>query len=123
VNYSSLTQGVSWGFTPHRPVHTTTTPYPPGIGGYFHTSPYGLSSLTAVMRSLYPASSEYLKLTHSPLLAKRSCKQQGDKRKVKGISFQDYSCVNYDCALAFGVNEDWVQVHFFNVVFEVVNEL
>ncbi len=37
--------------------------------GLLYTNPYGLSSLTAVTRSLYSASSEYLNLTHPPPLA------------------------------------------------------
>ena len=61
----------------HWPVHATTTPYPPGIRGYatLHTSPYGLSSLTAVTRLLHHTTSEYLNLLH-PL-------GRGSSRRIK----------------------------------------
>jgi len=37
--------------------------------GLLYTNPYGLSSHSAVTRSLYSVSSEYLNLTHPPPLA------------------------------------------------------
>ena len=56
---TSLSQAGSHGHSPH----------PHGIGGYFYTNPYGLSNHSAVMKSLYSASSEYLNLTHPPPFA------------------------------------------------------
>ena len=87
VNYPALNGGVlcefiiaslsQAGSRGHYPLSSR-------IRGLLYTNPYGLSSLTAVMGSLYSASSEYSNLTHSPPLAyppfrKESCKQQGDK--------------------------------------------
>ena len=64
MNYSSLTQGASWGVcSPQAGLHDHY-PLSSRIRGLLYTSPYGLSSLTAVTRSLYSASPEYLNLTH-----------------------------------------------------------
>jgi len=57
--------------------------------GLLYTNPYGLSRLTAVARSLYSASSEYLNLTHPPPFAYplpfgRSLASNREIKKAKG---------------------------------------